>query len=450
MSAFEIKNIRLFILFRICFNARFYYPIFTILFLDYGLTLEQFGILNGVWAISIVVLEIPSGALADTLGRKKLLVFASFAMMFEMLLILFAPIESGWTFSFFLINRMISGAAEAAASGADEALAYDSIKQVGLADQWDRVLELTMRWKSFAYVIALSLGAVVYDAEFLNHCFSTLGFELELSSLFTLRIPIALTLLLSFGAIYSSCSMKEISDYKGYSSSNVQILNTSKMSTAWTKTIQAGSWILHTPIAFSVILAGLLMDHVVRLILTINSEFMRLISLPEATFGVIGAVMASMGILVPKLSRYLANNKSLVINYFIVASLVGFGLFGMSMFGKFWGILPMAFLYIAMGMTAFFVSFYLNKVTDSSERATVLSFRGLSYNLGYGFVGFSYSLLVYQIRKNTQGETLEKNIDDLVFIQSFQWIFPYYCLCFLFATLYCNYRLKKSSSPKKI
>ena len=44
------------------------------LFLDYGLTLGQFGMLNGVWAATIVLMEVPSGALADTIGRRNLLI----------------------------------------------------------------------------------------------------------------------------------------------------------------------------------------------------------------------------------------------------------------------------------------------------------------------------------------------------------------------------------------
>ncbi|MGD8213114.1 MAG: hypothetical protein PVF32_24840, partial [Desulfobacterales bacterium] len=72
--ALAIRNVRLFIAFRVCFNARFYYPVFTILFLDFGLTLEQFALLNAAWAASIVLLEVPSGALADTIGRRNLLV----------------------------------------------------------------------------------------------------------------------------------------------------------------------------------------------------------------------------------------------------------------------------------------------------------------------------------------------------------------------------------------
>ena len=68
-SPFALKNIRLYVAFRIFFNGRFYYPVFTILFLDFGLTLDQFALLNAVWAATIVLMEVPSGALADIVGR---------------------------------------------------------------------------------------------------------------------------------------------------------------------------------------------------------------------------------------------------------------------------------------------------------------------------------------------------------------------------------------------
>ncbi len=73
-SPFKINNIRLFIAFRIFFNCRFYYPIFTILFLDFGLSIDQFALLNVAWAVTIVLAEVPSGAMADIIGRRNLLV----------------------------------------------------------------------------------------------------------------------------------------------------------------------------------------------------------------------------------------------------------------------------------------------------------------------------------------------------------------------------------------
>ena len=137
LSPFSITNVRLFILFRIFFNSRFYYPVFTILFLDYGLSIEQFSLLNTVWAITIFLVEVPSGALADSLGRKQVLVASSLLMVAEMMVIGFVPLgNSNLIFWAFLINRVLSGLAEAMASGADEAIAYDSLVTHGNPDDF--------------------------------------------------------------------------------------------------------------------------------------------------------------------------------------------------------------------------------------------------------------------------------------------------------------------------
>lgn len=110
--ALKQPNIRSFIAFRILFNARFYYPVFTILFLDFGLSLEQFAILNAAWAATIVLLEVPSRALADTIGRRNLVIAAAVIMILEMALLCFAPIGNmPIVFYLFLINRILSGAA---------------------------------------------------------------------------------------------------------------------------------------------------------------------------------------------------------------------------------------------------------------------------------------------------------------------------------------------------
>ena len=94
-SAHQLENnLTRFILFRLLYSARFYYPVFTVLFLDYGLSLEQFAVLNMVWALTIVLAEVPSGALADIVARKRLVVFAALMMVLEMALIVFAPIGS--------------------------------------------------------------------------------------------------------------------------------------------------------------------------------------------------------------------------------------------------------------------------------------------------------------------------------------------------------------------
>ena len=174
-----MRNLKFFICFRMFFNARFYYPVFAIYFLEHGLSWEEFGILNGIWAITIILLEVPSGSLADTLGRKRLLVLAGICMVMEMLALLFAPMDgSAWVFSLFAINRIISGVAEAAASGADEALAYDSLKEAGMQKEWGKALEKAQRYTSLAFFFAMMTGSAFYDSEFVNTCLRLSRFRL--------------------------------------------------------------------------------------------------------------------------------------------------------------------------------------------------------------------------------------------------------------------------------
>ena len=154
-SPFALNNIRMFIAFRVFFNARFYYPVFTILFLDFGLTISQFAILNAVWAGTIVLMEVPSGALADIWGRRNLLILSSLLMIVELLLLCIVPLgHPTLLFAIFLVNRVLSGTAEAAASGADEAIAFDSLKEAGLAGRMEQgpghANAYALHWPSFS------------------------------------------------------------------------------------------------------------------------------------------------------------------------------------------------------------------------------------------------------------------------------------------------------------
>ena len=71
-----------------------------------------------------------------------------------------------------------------------------------------------------------------------------------------------------------------------------------------------------------------------------------------------------------------------------------------------------------MTLTQFFISHYLNAaVTDSALRATVLSFRGLAYNLAYGGIGLLFAAL-------TRGLAGRGNA-DAVFAAALAWL-PWY------------------------
>jgi len=47
------------------------FPVFVLFQMDKGLDLFQLGITNGVRAATIIFLELPTGGLSDTIGRKR-------------------------------------------------------------------------------------------------------------------------------------------------------------------------------------------------------------------------------------------------------------------------------------------------------------------------------------------------------------------------------------------
>ncbi len=388
-----MHNCRRFVAFRALFNARFYYPVLAVLFLDLGVSAAEYSLLNFVWAIVIVVAEVPSGALADRIGRRPLVVAAAICMVLEMLVLLLAPINGGLVLLLFcLVNRILSGAAEALASGADESLAYDSLAAESRSAQWPNVMADVMHWQSLGLVIAMLVGATVYDPHLMNRAMAFLGFDVRLDQSVTLRLPILLNLISAAVVLWLALGMREPAVRQRAS------VDPATAAGAWRGIVDAGAWILRTPVALFVILGGVLIDSVIRVFLTFASVFYRSIDLPEASYGLIGAAMAGLGLVVAPIARRLGGTGSLLRNYTILAALTLLGLAGVALRIPLWGVLFAFPLVAAMIGLGFIVSNTLNAEVSSAQRATVLSFKGLVFNLGYGFASLLFALGLRSMR----------------------------------------------------
>ncbi|MGZ0655807.1 MFS transporter [Coraliomargarita sp. W4R72] len=416
------RNVRSFTLFRVFFSARFYYPVYALLFLDFGLTLGQFAVLNGIWAATIVLLEVPSGALADTMGRRNLLLLAGVCMLLEMVVLLVAPIGGGgWLFAFFVLNRVLSGAAEAAASGADEALVYDSLKAAGLEDRWGKVLERVQRDTSLAFFFAMMIGAAVYDPQMINAVLRFVGASFSVEQAQLIKLPILLTFFSGVIVFWMAVRMRESTV-----PSERSVRETLALS--WRQTGEVARWIWATPLPFGIILAAMVIDSSVRQFLTLASEYWNVIDLPIASYGLIGSGMALMGLFVPRLARLLTEKSTPVKNFLLTALAVFIGLLGLGFAVPIWGILPAILLYASIQLTGFFVSRYLNEAAPSEQRATVLSFRGLSTNFSYGAVSLMYSGMIVWIKSQADGDPLGEAVQQSVFVdslQGFSWYFAF-------------------------
>jgi MFS family permease len=437
-TPFDIPDIRWFIAFRVFFNSRFYYPVFTILFLDFGLTVAQFSILNAVWAATIVLAEVPSGAVADIIGRKRLLNFAAGVMIVEIGIISFMPrIDPVLIFSVFLVNRVLSGLAEAAASGADEALAYDSLHEAGMADQWGRVLEVLMRYQAIGFVIAMTTGAVVYDPRLMGLLAGWMDLGVTLTQEVTMRFPLYLTFVLALLAFVSTLKMTE-PEQAAAESPERSVKQTLAV------TLNAGIWIMKTPFVLWVMLFGMLLDGTIRMVITLSSQYYRMIGIPESVFGIMGSVVALLGLVIPKIARKIAENRTPKAALLITAGLAASGLVTMNGFWPWAGLVPALITFSAMYFTGFFVSFYVNRETDSRQRATVLSFKGLSYNVSYGLLGVAYALVLKLARAGVDpaaGLSAE-TIENQEFVDTFFWFPLFFAVNFLVLAAVCAVRFK--------
>jgi MFS family permease len=401
----------------------------------------QFAILNAVWAATIVLAEVPSGALADTIGRKRLLVFATVTMVVEVGMISFVPKSNlSLVFYVFLINRILSGLAEAAASGADEALAYDALKEKGNPEDWGRVLEILARFQSLGFIIAMSSGAALYDPLLMERFCRLFGFSISLTQESTMRFPLYATLILGIFACLTTLGMEEIKNEENEPEISGRI---ARLKHAFGLTFQAGNWILKTPFVLSVILFGMLFDGVIRMVITLSSQYYRMIQLPESVFGIIGSMVAMLGFVIPRIARKIAENHPPARGLWITWILTISGLTGMAFFWPWFGLLPALLTFGAMYFNGFFVSFYINRESASNQRATVLSFKGLSYNLSYGILGMGYALLLKAKKQTMTGfsnQEMEPSImENLTFMESFPWFpgtflagFVFLCLVYIF------------------
>lgn len=106
-----------------------------VLYLAYcGLNLAQIGLVEGIYHATSIVFEIPSGAVADLLGRKKSMVFSKICIAVSCIIMLFA--RSFW---FFVLSFVIQALGNNLNSGSEEALVYDSMKYAGQEAQYMHV-----------------------------------------------------------------------------------------------------------------------------------------------------------------------------------------------------------------------------------------------------------------------------------------------------------------------
>lgn len=110
-----------------------YMPIVVPFYESNGLSMKDIMVLQAVYSVAIVILEIPSGYLADVIGRRKTLIIGA---MFGT--IGFTTYSLSFGFVGFLVAEIILGIGQSCISGADSAMLYDSLLEKGQEKKYSR------------------------------------------------------------------------------------------------------------------------------------------------------------------------------------------------------------------------------------------------------------------------------------------------------------------------
>lgn len=139
-------------------NQQYFEPFLWLALLGKGLSFTQLGLLVGFREICINLLEVPSGAVADVLGRRRSMVASMLAYMGSF--VVFALADAFWL----LFVAMAAFAAGAAfRTGTHKAIIFDWLTHEGRSDEKTRTYGLTRSYSKLGSALsAVVAGALVF------------------------------------------------------------------------------------------------------------------------------------------------------------------------------------------------------------------------------------------------------------------------------------------------
>lgn len=164
-------------------NLRFFDAFLLLYFLENGITYTQIGILYATREILTHLLEIPSGLVADTYGRKNSLLAALFAYLVSFLVFYVST-----QFYVFLFAMVLYGVGDAFRSGTHKGMIMDYLRMNGWEKQKVAYYGHTRSWSMIGSAVsALFAGAMVlFSGSYRTiYLFALLPYLLNLLNIYT-------------------------------------------------------------------------------------------------------------------------------------------------------------------------------------------------------------------------------------------------------------------------
>jgi MFS family permease len=159
-------------------NLRFFEPFLVLFFLEKGLTFLDIGTLYAIRQISTNILEIPTGVVADSMGRRRTMIASFISYIISFMIFNFSS-----EYSFFMVAMIFFSFGEAFRTGTHKAMIFEYLKINNWKDQKVHYYGHTRSWSQMGSALSslIAAGIVFYSGSFqVIFLYSTIPYVLDL------------------------------------------------------------------------------------------------------------------------------------------------------------------------------------------------------------------------------------------------------------------------------
>lgn len=328
-----------------------YMPIVVPFYESNGLSMKDIMILQAVYSIAIVILEVPSGYLADVIGRKKTLIIGA---VFGILG--FTTYNFSFGFMGFLVAEIILGIGQSCISGADSAMLYDSLLDRGEEKKYTRFEGRITAMGNVAEALAGIVGGLLVGI--------------------TIRTPYLAQVFVAFIALPAAITLVE-------PTRKIPLIKAGMM-----EIVQIAKFALITdrPLRRNILFSAITGCATLTMA-WFAQPFFEYTRIDIAWFGILWTTLnltvAITSYTAHRLEKRLGQRWSVL----LIASLIPLGYLALSRFNLPIGLLVLYLFYLVRGYATPVLKDYINRITASHIRATVLSVRNFIIRLLFAIVG---------------------------------------------------------------
>lgn len=353
------RNIKLMYILSGVLWGRFFVPVLALFYVASQVPLDQFAIIMGVFSLSILLFEVPSGVVADLFGKKNTLLLSRGLFLVEVFML--ATLNGFWPF---FIAKVISGIGVSLTSGTSSSLLFDTLKKLKRTPEHKYIFGKQYMISQFSQAVVFIVGAFLFTIYYKLPAYVSLVF---------LLVGFILTFYL-------------VEPYP----SKVKMT----MQTSWIHLKKGFTLFTVNSTFWFLVLFSLPLAFVTEISLPFSSVYFALISIPVALIGVVafvGSILMGFGSKWEyKIESYLGTKSMilwLAIVCFIAMLLEAFVM-------PYLGLLFYFIILFISGMRGILINNQAQEQVSQKHRATMISILNLFKNLGIFLVFMLVSKII--------------------------------------------------------